>query len=453
MLQDNEEKALSFHRQAIRIRLRENDQTGLAESYTKIGAVFQDAGQYDESIKYLQIGLGNALWVNGKHLIRDCYDLLYYAYTGKGDFLKASEYKDKFAEISELIYSEENERRIEQLQTKLEVEKRERAIQYLQDKTDMQQKELRRRRNFNILLSVLVVIILAFSGYIYYSYRDRKKINQELQRTNARVMDQNEELTQLNHTKDKFFSIIGHDLKGPLNSLLSFSGLLINNTESFSPAEIKTVATDLEKSLKNLRGLLENLLSWARSQTGNLEMNPERFQLTPLMQENIQLLSQTAQQKKIEMQLLSESDFEVQADRNSISTVVRNLLSNALKFTPQRGRVSVSFSQRNGMVEIAVSDNGVGIPEDARQKIFDLSQKHSTLGTNKEKGTGLGLVLCKEFVEKNGGRITVDSKVGEGTVFRFTIPSVSGHGRPAVHRPPKGVSSHQSYVGQQDTAF
>jgi len=211
-------------------------------------------------------------------------------------------------------------------------------------------------------------------------------------------------------------------LKGPLNSLTSFSQLLINHTSSLTEEEIRTIARDLDLSLKNLYELLDNLLAWARSQTGKIDYNPENFQITSIIKENIQLLSKAAINKKIRIELLADESVKVFADINSIRTVIRNLLSNAIKFTRDKGLITFFVDEWKDCVEIGINDNGVGINQEILNKIFDISSKHSTVGTNNEKGTGLGLILCREFVEQNHGMISVDSKEGEGTTFRFTLP-------------------------------
>jgi signal transduction histidine kinase len=229
-------------------------------------------------------------------------------------------------------------------------------------------------------------------------------------------------LQELNATKDKFFSIIGHDLKGPLNSLTSFSSLLINHTDSLSKEEIKMLAKDLDKSLKNLFSLLENLLEWSRSQTGNIEFKPEVFDLTALMTENQTLLKTQAQNKNIVIENQYTDKLNVHAHRHSVNTVVRNLISNAIKFTPKDGKITLNLQRLEKDIKVSIADTGVGMSEEVMKKLFRIDTKHSTKGTADEKGTGLGLILCKEFIEKNGGRIWVESTEGKGSVFYFTLP-------------------------------
>ena len=185
------------------------------------------------------------------------------------------------------------------------------------------------------------------------------------------------------------------------------------------------LAKDFDKSLKNLLALLNNLLEWSRSQAGNIEFTPEAFDLTVLIKENKGLLGTQAQNKKISILDDSNASVRVNAHRQSLSTVVRNLISNSIKFTPEGGLIKLATKQRNDHVLVSIADTGVGMSREVIDKLFRIDAKHTTKGTADEKGTGLGLILCKDFVEKNGGRLWVESEEGKGSVFYFTVPSAN----------------------------
>jgi signal transduction histidine kinase len=236
------------------------------------------------------------------------------------------------------------------------------------------------------------------------------------------IQQKNLELEESNNTKDKFFSIIGHDLKSPINSLSSFSMLLIDHMESLSKDEIKMLARDVDKSLKNLSALLDNLLQWSRSQTGAIEFHPHDFDVSVLIQGNKDLLQPQAETKQIRIELANPHSLVVRAHVESVDTVIRNLMSNAIKFTARGGRVTVMAEKSRDEVIVSIMDTGVGIPLSIVDKLFRIDVRHSTNGTANEKGTGLGLVLCKEFVEKNGGNLGVQSIEGQGSTFYFTLP-------------------------------
>lgn len=425
---DQIDSAFQFHLKALAIRKRINDGTGLAESYNKVGLLCLENGEYQRAVNNLKLGLKNAEMINSNLLMQQSFDFLYQAYLSNNDFQKALYYQKKYSGISELIYAEADEKRIEQFKYRKEIELREREINSLEEFARRNKKQLATSRKFIFTLILLLTVTIISVVFIIRSYREKRSLNKKLQQINDQVVEQNKKLIALNSTKDKFFSIIGHDLKGPLNSLTSFSQLLINHTAFLTEEEIRTVARDLDKSLKNLYELLENLLGWARSQTGRIDFKPESFMIAHAIRENIQLLSNAALNKKIEIEMLVDENIKVFADLNSVQTVIRNLLSNAIKFTANGGFVNIYVDEWKDGIEIGIQDTGVGISREDQENIFDISAKHSTLGTNKEKGTGLGLILCKEFVERNHGGISIDSEIGGGTTFKFTLPKGNGNG-------------------------
>jgi signal transduction histidine kinase/ligand-binding sensor domain-containing protein len=235
------------------------------------------------------------------------------------------------------------------------------------------------------------------------------------------ITHQKQELEKLNATKNRFFSIVAHDLKGPINSLASFSDLLANYADAMTPEEIKKVAIDLSKAVKNTSNLTENLLTWARSQMEKLTHKPQAVSVMQIMEENKTVLANTAETKNITIHTKISDDFKVWADKDQLTFVVRNLISNALKFTQPGGSITIIAHSLSEHAEISIMDTGVGMPEAVCKNIFNIDSKHSTIGTSGEKGTGLGLLLCKEFVEKNGGKIWVTSKEKEGSTFSFSL--------------------------------
>jgi signal transduction histidine kinase len=230
------------------------------------------------------------------------------------------------------------------------------------------------------------------------------------------------QLKELNVTKDKFFSIIAHDLKSPFNSILGFSELLIRQIQEDDYEGIERYAEIIEGSSQHAMALLTNLLEWSRSQTSRMEFNPEYVEVVSLLREVSDLFDDAARHKKIVITKELPKSVIVHADKSMISTVFRNLLSNAVKFTRKKGKITISAIEGADEWTFRVSDNGVGIRNDLVEKIFRIDSNHSTLGTNNEKGTGLGLVLCSEFVEKHGGRIWVEREPEIGSNFYFTIP-------------------------------
>ena len=236
----------------------------------------------------------------------------------------------------------------------------------------------------------------------------------------------NLQLKELNATKDKFFNIVAHDLKNPFTSLIGSSELLFRNIEHLDNEKIKTLALILNDASKSGYAILQNLLDWSRSQTGLLKFNPENINLRNLIDEHILNLEQISSNKEIRIHSEVKDDLFIYGDKNMIKTILRNLLSNAVKYSYRSGKVIICATINDHEVIISVKDTGIGIPKENINKIFRIDAKYSVPGTENEQGTGLGLKLCKEFAEKQGGKIWVDSIEHEGSEFKFSIPVKEG---------------------------
>jgi signal transduction histidine kinase len=232
----------------------------------------------------------------------------------------------------------------------------------------------------------------------------------------------NKELEQLNATKNKLFTIIAHDLRNPFNGILGFVDLLMNEYENFDDFQRREMITLIEKSSKNTYELLENLLLWSKIQIDKVEINKKQANLKNLITGAVSAYLHVAEKKSISFTLHVPENLTVFADEFTLKIIVANLFSNAVKFTPREGAITIGATRSGGFVEIMVSDTGKGIPPEIIPTLFSIGANNTTLGTENEKGTGLGLTFCSEFVEKNGGKIWVDSEIGKGTTFRFTLP-------------------------------
>ncbi|OQY59647.1 MAG: hypothetical protein B6245_05585 [Desulfobacteraceae bacterium 4572_88] len=241
-------------------------------------------------------------------------------------------------------------------------------------------------------------------------------------RTHLELRQTQASLQEANVTKDKFFSIIAHDLKNPFNSLLVLSKLLLNNFDGFDDEKKKEFIQVIYDTSDHGRNLLENLLDWSRMQIGRFKWQPDKIDLFTYGFENVSLLKACAENKKISLESEIEKGSMVYADPNMTRMIIRNLMSNALKFTSEGGYVKVSAKMLDNEAVVTVSDNGLGIKEENIRKLFKIDTHHSTPGTADERGTGLGLILCKEFVDKNGGKIWIESEFQKGSDFKFTLP-------------------------------
>jgi signal transduction histidine kinase len=315
------------------------------------------------------------------------------------------------ANLRNQLYDEEKEKALYKIEAKYQKEKFERDI-------ENQKKE----RNFiNIIYSISIISILIILGLSILRYKNLRKTHERLYNQNLIIENQKEELTKLNATKDKFFSIIAHDLRNPLGNFMNMTELLSTNYNEMTETSRLEFLDLMKESSKNIYLLLDNLLEWSRSQRGILPFNPFEFDILRIVNDTIELLQISIESKNIRIENNIVSSF-ILADPNMIKTVIRNLISNSIKFSPENGIISINSAETDGFVQISVKDSGIGISQDIIEKLFRIDQNVTTLGTSKEKGTGLGLILSREFIEKHGGKIWVESEVGKGSTFSFTIP-------------------------------
>jgi signal transduction histidine kinase len=280
-----------------------------------------------------------------------------------------------------------------------------------------------------ILLEVLFSTAIAVMIYVYLlksrTNRLLKYQNQQISQANEALRKSEKNLMELNATKDKFFSIISHDLKNPFASLLSISELMVDSFDATEKEDHKAGFKKINQSVKHLLDLLENLLTWSRSQRGRIKYDPVRFNLSNLIQENVNLHKLLAEKKGIMLLSPEEDEIFAYGDRDMINSVIRNLVTNALKFTDKDKKVEIKVQPLEKQIAVSIVDEGVGIHPENMERLFRIDEKFKSTGTAGEKGTGLGLIICREFVEKNGGEIKVESQPGQGTTFSFTVPTAN----------------------------
>jgi len=287
-------------------------------------------------------------------------------------------------------------------------------------------------RLISMILSFLSIVLLI----LLYQYQveknekelsiqseDLKSVNKHLLKQKEQIELQKDELHHANITKDKFFSIIAHDLKSPFNALLGFSELLLIKNEEFKADKRKELLEAIYETADRTLVLLNNLLIWSQVETGQIHFAPQKTELNKAIEGTVALQKNVAAKKNIEINFEPQDNFMVYVDKDMIATVVRNLVSNAIKFSHKGAFIRIATKKiENNQIQVSISDNGIGIQNEKLESIFDSETTLSMKGTEGEQGTGLGLKLCKEFVEKNNGRIWVESKAGEGSTFYFTVP-------------------------------
>ena len=328
-------------------------------------------------------------------------------YAKMGDYKNAYKYK----QLGYDYYVKD--RYITQQQTLLDLEAR---YNFQRQEAELKQKEeVLLYQTIGIIVAIILIIVIVFAN---------KSRHKALSKINKLTNSQNDELKELNATKDKFFSIIAHDLKNPVFSIHSFVNYILIDHAEMPQEDLKYNLEVLERNTKNVSQLLDNLLTWARSQSGKIPFNPTDLNINAIIRNSLEIADIQARDKSILTsydKAISE-DILVHADSNSLITIFRNILSNAIKFTPNNGRITILAMEDDKFVTISITDTGVGIPADKLPTIFATDRNYQSNGTNQELGTGLGLILCREFVEKNGGTIWAESEKGIGSTFSFTIP-------------------------------
>ncbi len=287
----------------------------------------------------------------------------------------------------------------------------------------------------SIYAYISYLVIVQFIIVLFISMRERKlkhdkklleqKVLErtlQIEKQIKIIVSKNQELKELNNTKDKFFSIIGHDLGNHFNIIVGFSELLISDFKKLTTEKIQYHLNNIYNSSKHADNLLDNLLTWSRIQRKSIRYNPKEILLNKKINELLEFHKENLEKKKVKINYLHQKDITIYADKNMFSTVFRNLISNAIKYSHENGTISIDAKVENNYCNISIEDNGVGIPTENIENLFRIDSKNSTEGTNGEKGTGLGLILSKEFVEKHNGQIWVESKVDKGSKFTFAMP-------------------------------
>lgn len=391
------------------------DQYGMADYYNQLGNIYLEQNQNREAIKYTEIGLEMAKSEDLKEQVRDASLLLSKLYKEQNEFEKSLGYQEQYIAYKDSIQDQETTQRLADLRTDFEVGQK-------QVEVDLLSVQKRNQKLVSAGLGAILLLTGIFAFITLRNYREKNRINQLLESQAVQLTEQKVELERLNSTKDKFFSIISHDLRGPVNSFMGVSKLIRYFVESKDTDQLIEIADEMETSVGRLSSLLDNLLSWAMQQQGHFPNVPEKINSTELVAGVLGTFENMASGKKIELKSNIAENIDLWADINMTQTVIRNLVNNALKFTPEGGSVDVTVKAAESMVEIAIHDTGVGIPSDKLDKLFGLHAKKSTYGTTGEKGLGLGLQLVNEFLETNKGTINVESEEGKGTTFIVRLP-------------------------------
>lgn len=419
LLEEDYTNAFAYYDTTYRLHAQTGNRFGIAEVELGRGQAFLKQGKPEQALESINRSLRLANQSNARTLEIKGYHTLSTLFEQKQDFQKSLEYFKKFKELEDSLFSKDMQAKLLRDQVRFETEDKDTEIAALNLERELKEDTIKKQefiRNILVVVMALSVILLVT---VYRSGQRRRQINNLLVRHQQEMETRSEELERLNEVKDKFFSIISHDLRSPINALAGILDLL--DRGAIHPDELPTHIHELKSRFHHTRTLLNNLLDWTLLQMDKLNLQPTQIDLHRLVEENIQLL-EAIPSKDIEIENQIPENAIAYADSNTVNLVLRNLMTNAIKFTNEGGKVTIAAEARDQEWLVSVRDNGVGMGDDVIKILFDKTAPYTTRGTANEKGTGLGLILCKEFVEKNGGRIYVESEVGKGSVFFFTIP-------------------------------
>ncbi|WP_456424016.1 tetratricopeptide repeat-containing sensor histidine kinase [Lutibacter sp.] len=422
-------KALDYFFKALKIseNLGRNDLTSVL--LMNISDVQIKTKNYHQGIVNANKSLTIANKIGNLGYQAENFELLSNAYESLGNMRRAFSYNKKYITIKDSLLKIDKTNKVKLFQALNELGETQDTINELSIKNEMAELKYETGRKFVYFLTGSMVLFGLFVIILIQQQTAKKKAynlleykNYQINKMNDEIQAQRDNLKLINKTKDKFFSIIAHDLKNPFNSIKGFTELMIENSNEYDEDKKLKFLKIIKGSTLKASSLLNNLLIWANSQSGNLEFNQQKVELIQVVSNVISLLEIQAINKDIEIIDNIEKNLFVLADRNMLATILRNLISNAIKFTNQHGKIEISAIKKESFVEITVKDNGVGILESEVKNLFNIEVKNSNVGTANEQGSGLGLILCKDFVEKHGGKIWVESTINKGTEFKFTIP-------------------------------
>jgi signal transduction histidine kinase/uncharacterized protein HemY len=420
---NNFDKSQEYHKIALNLHEKMGNTKGIAYSSNSIGEILMNYYKSDDALTYLQSAYENASYSKDRNLQKSTLENLFEFYSNKGDYKKALEYYRNYSSTQyDSIIDQHDKDKIAEFEAKYEISKNKEEIKGLKEYNRMQ-----------TILIYLFIVLIIFAGIIGYITNKNIKLrkettatltekNKELEEINSRLKESDIVLRDLNLTKDKIFNIISTDLRDPFIDLKNISTKLIASFEESNIEYQKSLAIEIRDLSTHTNELVENILLWSASQAGKTNFTPKYFNIRESLNGVLQKLSGPVIEKNLKFIFNMNNTSMVYADSAAMSEVFKNLISNAIKFSYPEGKITISAREKKYLVELEISDEGVGMSKSNLNKIFRLDSNYLALGTAQEKGAGIGLLLCKEYVEKNGGKIWAESEEGKGSSFYITIP-------------------------------
>lgn len=426
---NNFREAEKSFKEAIEINIETNNTRSLMFSYINMASLYFETDKLQQSLYYLKKTCEIAEHSNSLPEMAECYAKYSEIYEKMGNFKLALDYQRKFKETDDMLKNESMLLNIQRSEEQIELESNKNELILQKKNNEILTLQLEKSSWFkNFILGILIAVI-AFLIMFIIQYRSKlksgeylAKLNNELSITNTRLIESEAKIKEWNATRDKFFSIISHDLRNPMASLVSFVRIMNRDFDTMDREEIKQLLSDMKLSIEKAQDLLENLLVWTKTQTGKIVYKPEKFNFYDAVQENVHLFQGVLTQKQISLSIFVENPSFMYGDFNMIKTVLRNLMSNALKFTKPMGNIKVSCNHNGQHTIFKVIDDGVGMTQEEISLLFTPGGQKSKHGTADEKGTGIGLLICREFVDKHKGHIEVLSTPENGSEFCVYLP-------------------------------
>jgi signal transduction histidine kinase len=421
--------ALRYYLKADSLFIKNKDMHGQASNLMGIVRVKQHQGKTGEAIQYATLSLRKAEQIKAFSTILRASKFLAEAEENRGNYKVSLQYQKLYNHIADSIHNQTNKANLEELKAKFNLEEKEREILLLKKDQELQQAGIERKNIIAYALAagiVLLALVVVLLVYAYYTTRSKKNI---LAVKNKEIEQQRDDLKKLNSEKDRFFSILSHDLRGPLNSLKGFSYLITEHVDALTTEELMDMRAKIDTSLDNLTELINNILEWSMTSSQKRKWTFDKINTTDLIRKNISLYQAIAESKGVRLTFQQGEERYGYGDYHAIDTVVRNLISNSIKFSHANTDVVIAVKTAGDILSISVKDQGVGIPYEIQDKLFTLNENVKQPGTNNEKGTGLGLTLCKELLGENKGDILVRSNPGEGSEFIVNIPEYTSYER------------------------
>lgn len=423
------EEAETLYMKAIELSEEIGYEKGNLYSYLNISKLYLARNNHQLARNYLEKGINLSESDDLTGIAIEFYDAMHQLLTSLNDYEHALEYYKLYADTRDDLLNEEKNRNIEKMKIAVETERKEQQNKILRQENELKNLALQRKNAMMIAIGIALVLLAMVTGMIYFRFKNKDRANQALEELNNRISEKNKQLASLNKEldnankeKDKFFSIIAHELRNPLWWFKNLSETLSEKYHELDKEKIQKTLDSLNDSAKTAFHLIDNLLQWSRSQLGRLKYRPAQMDLTGLVFRNVDLFKQEAQHKNIDIFIHLDEGKKVFIDQELTDTVFRNLISNAIKYTPDGGKITIESKILDEFAEITIKDTGIGISKANQKKLFNPRVEYTTLGLYQEKGSGLGLLLCKDFIEMNGGTIWFESDEGKGTAFYITLP-------------------------------